>query len=118
MPEIGASVAAAMRKHTDVVFGNVLGSNLFNLFAAGGAISLVKTQTLGPSFHVYSHWVMGAATIAIAVFVAFKWKIGRVAGLVLLLFYVAYILGLVNDFSFMETPNLLIEPEQSEAITQ
>ncbi|WP_018997674.1 calcium/sodium antiporter [Hirschia maritima] len=118
LPEIGASVAAAMRKHTDVVFGNVLGSNLFNLFAAGGAISLVKTQTLGPSFHVYSHWVMAAATIAIAIFVAFKLKIGRLVGLVLLLIYGAYIFGLVNDFSFMEMPNLIVEPEQSEIITQ
>ncbi len=118
LPEIGASVAAAMRKHTDVVFGNVVGSNLFNLFAAGGAIGLMKSQTLGVSFHTYSHWVMGIATIAIAIFVAFKWKIGRFAGLAFLLVYAAYILGLVNGFSFVDMPNLIVEPDTGTAIGQ
>ncbi len=100
LPEIGASIAAAMRKHTDVVLGNVVGSNLFNLFAAGGAIALVKTQTIGESFHTYNHWVMAIATVAIALFVAFKWKIGRIMGVVFLLGYAAYIYGLINGFSF------------------
>lgn len=117
LPEIGASVAAAMRKHTDVVLGNVLGSNLFNLFAAGGAVALVKTQTLGDSFHTYSHWVMGAATIAIAIFVGLKLKIGRFVGLVLLIAYAAYILGLVNGISFVEFPSL-VEPIPAETIAQ
>ncbi|MFC7291997.1 calcium/sodium antiporter [Hirschia litorea] len=107
LPEIGASIAAAMRKHTDVVLGNVVGSNLFNLFAAGGAIGLVKAQTIGTSFHEYSHWVMAIATLVIALFVAFKWKIGRLMGAVFLLAYVGYIVGLVNGFSFMNIPNLL-----------
>ncbi len=118
LPEIGASVAAAMRKHTDVVLGNVLGSNLFNLFAAGGAVALVKTQTIGNSFHDYSHWVMGAATIAVTIFVAFKWKIGRFVGVILLATYIAYIIGLVNGFSFIDLPDLVVEPPAIETVTQ
>ncbi len=96
LPEIGASVAAAIRKHADVVIGNVIGSNLFNILAAGGAVALIKTQTLSNDFHGYSHLVMAAATALVAIFVFNRWNVGRVTGIVLLVGYLLYVIGLVN----------------------
>lgn len=37
LPELGTSVASARRGHTDLVLGNVLGSNIFNSLAVAGA---------------------------------------------------------------------------------
>jgi cation:H+ antiporter len=107
LPEIGASVAAAIRKQTDVVLGNVLGSNLFNMLAAGGAIALVKDQQLSMGFHGYSHWVMVAATVFVSLYIVRGAKLGRLTALVLLGTYALYILGLVKGFSFVDFPPLL-----------
>lgn len=32
MPELATSVVAALKKRTDIAIGNVIGSNIFNLF--------------------------------------------------------------------------------------
>lgn len=113
LPEIGAAVAAAMRKHGDVVIGNVLGSNMFNLLAAGGAIALIKDQQLASSFHEYSHWAMGAATIMVALFIFSKRPIGRLVGLLFLVLYLTYIAGLVRGWTINDLPDAFIEPIES-----
>jgi cation:H+ antiporter len=41
LPELATSVVAALRGHTDIAVGNVVGSNIFNLLAVLGASSLV-----------------------------------------------------------------------------
>ena len=41
MPELVTSVIAAMRKHTDVAVGNVLGSNIYNILGIGGITGLI-----------------------------------------------------------------------------
>ena len=99
LPEIGACVAASLRKQGEVVLGNVVGSNMFNVLAAGGAVALVKEQTLANSFHLYSHWVMAIATAVVALYVFSNWRIGRTAGVILLGAYCLYIIGLVNGVS-------------------
>ena len=67
--------------------------------AAGGAVALVKEQTLANSFHLYSHWVMAIATAVVALYVFSNWRIGRTAGVILLGAYCLYIIGLVNGVS-------------------
>ena len=41
LPELATSVVAAVRRHTDIAVGNVVGSNIFNLLAVLGASSVV-----------------------------------------------------------------------------
>lgn len=104
LPEIGACVAASLRKQGEVVLGNVVGSNMFNVLAAGGAVSLVKSQTLAENFHLYSHWVMALATAVVGFFVFSNWKIGRSIGAVLLAGYLFYNIGLLTNFTLNDLP--------------
>lgn len=101
LPEIGAGVAAALRKHGDVMFGNVLGSNLFNILGAGGIISLLGPVEVAPIFRQYDHFAMGFAAILLAGIILTKARIGRLMGLLLLLLYAVYIYGLVNNFNIL-----------------
>lgn len=43
LPELAASVAAALRKETDIVAGNIVGSNIFNMLLIGGGVASVYT---------------------------------------------------------------------------
>ena len=42
MPELVTSVMAALRKHSDVAYGNIIGSNIYNVLFVLGATSLIK----------------------------------------------------------------------------
>ena len=96
LPEIGAGLAAAFRQRGDVVIGNVLGSNVFNLLGAGGIVALFGPFEVAPMFLRYDHWVMGAAALLFAGLILLRVKMGRLLSVVLLLIYAAYIYGLVT----------------------
>ncbi len=101
LPEIGASLAAAARKRGDVVVGNILGSNIINILGAGGLVAMSGKVEIARLFHTYDHWVMGFASIVLAVLILTKAKIGRLMALLLLLLYALYIYGLVNGVSLL-----------------
>ncbi|MEO0883882.1 MAG: calcium/sodium antiporter [Pseudomonadota bacterium] len=99
LPEIGAGVASALRSKTDVLVGNVLGSNIFNILGAGGLISFVGISELAPSFQNYDHWAMAFAALLLGVLIFLRLRIGRLAGIAMLLLYATYIYGLINGWN-------------------
>lgn len=101
LPEIGAGIAAVMRKKGDVLFGNVLGSNLFNILGAGGIISMLGPVQVAPIFRQYDHFAMGLAAVMLAVIIMTKARVGRLMGVLLLLIYAVYIYGLINSFNIL-----------------
>ena len=48
LPELAATVASALRGHTEIALGNIIGSNLFNLLAVMAIPGIVSTQVLDP----------------------------------------------------------------------
>ncbi len=49
LPELAASIAAAVRKQSDIVAGNIIGSNIFNMLLIGGATSTAYTLPIQPN---------------------------------------------------------------------
>lgn len=96
LPEIGAGLAAAFRHRGDILVGNVLGANVFNLLGAGGIVALLGPFEVAPMFQRYDHWALGAAVLLFAALIALRVKMGRLVGLLLLLLYALYIYGLVT----------------------
>lgn len=91
MPELATTVMAAIRRQADVALGNVIGSNLFNLLAIIGVAALVAPIPVDSQFLTYDLWVMLAASLLLIPFVFLRQNIGRVWGVVLILFYVTYV---------------------------
>ena len=87
LPELVTSLVAARRGETDLVVGNVLGSNIFNALPVAGIAGLLDTATLSPAFAT-SLWVMIGACALLAV-LGLRGAIGRVSGLALLALFVA-----------------------------
>ncbi|MFN7054436.1 sodium:calcium antiporter [Hyphomonas sp.] len=108
LPEIGASLAAAFRKRGDVLIGNIVGSNIFNILGAGGLVALFGPVQVAGLFHNYDHWVMGIAAVVLAGLVFTKARIGRLTGVLFLLIYAAYIYGLVRGYSLAALFDLVV----------
>ena len=91
LPELATTVVAAWRKHTDVIMGNVIGSNMFNLLGIIGIAVLVGPIPVDPQMLRFDLWVMAAAALVLAPFVMRGWRMGRRWGVVLSALYVVYI---------------------------
>ena len=74
LPELAASVAAAIKKNTQLALGNIIGSNIFNISLILGVSSQVMPLTSTGITYV-DYIVMIAATILTLLF-GFKSKIG------------------------------------------
>ncbi len=64
LPELATAVVAARHGNTELVIGNVLGSNLFNALAVGGIAGLVGDGAFTVNFRGSFLWMMGAAVTA------------------------------------------------------
>lgn len=91
MPELATTVMAAVRRQADVALGNVIGSNLFNLLAIIGIAAFVAPIPVDQQFLNYDLWVMLAASLLLIPFVFLRQNIGRIWGVILIVFYVAYV---------------------------
>ena len=91
LPELATTVIAAIRRHADVVLGNIIGSNIFNLLAIIGVSSLLGAIPVEPSFLSFNLWVLFSASLCIAPFVLVWHRISRTAGTVLVALYLAYV---------------------------
>lgn len=91
LPELATSLAAAWKGETDVAFGNVVGSNIFNALFILGTTALVHPLSYPASIALVDNWVMLAATFALLWFARSQMTISRREGAVLVLAYAAYV---------------------------
>ncbi|MEZ5293210.1 MAG: calcium/sodium antiporter [Vicinamibacterales bacterium] len=94
MPEFVTSVVAAVRRHSDVALGNVLGSSIYNILGIAGVTGLISPTTIPPAIVAFDNLVMVAASVALLLFAATGRRIGRLEGGLLLAGYAAYLLAL------------------------
>ncbi|MEQ8292420.1 MAG: calcium/sodium antiporter [Roseovarius sp.] len=91
MPELVTSVIAARKGQGDVAFGNVVGSNIFNILGILGITAIVSPLAVPESIAGFDIWVMLAATVVFLVFARTGWRVGRREGAALVTAYVVYI---------------------------
>jgi cation:H+ antiporter len=91
MPELVTSVIAARKGHGDVAFGNIVGSNIFNILGILGVTALVQPLAVPPGIAGVDIWVMLGATVVMLLFARTGWRVGRREGLVMVLAYAAYL---------------------------
>lgn len=91
LPELAASVTAALRRHGDVAFGNIVGSNIFNLLFILGVTAGIKPIPVPEEIWKFDFWVMLAAMVLLVVVSATGWRIVRREAIALLFLYAGYI---------------------------
>ncbi|MDD3044119.1 MAG: calcium/sodium antiporter [Candidatus Delongbacteria bacterium] len=96
LPELATSVVAAMKKNNDIAVGNIIGSNILNIFLILGVSSLVNPVAYSPAFNM-DLIMLGLGTVFLftAMFTGIKGKLDRWEAAVLLVMYAAYTVYLV-----------------------
>lgn len=97
LPELAASVAAAVKKEMDISIGNIIGSNIFNILCVLGVSGSIRPITFQYAQYSVDFIIMLAFAVALVLFVQ-PWKpqgrLGRMAGIILFLAYIAYAISL------------------------
>ena len=91
LPELATTVMAAIRRESAVALGNVIGSNIFNILAIMGTTAAIIPVDVDPAIARFDLWIMLAAAIALLPFALAHVRIGRLAGIAMLLAYGGYI---------------------------
>ena len=95
LPELAASIAAALKKNTSMALGNIIGSNIFNIALILGLCSQVSPLT-SVGIGIVDFMVMIAAMLVLFAF-SKDCKINRAEGMVLFLCFVAYTWYLITN---------------------
>jgi cation:H+ antiporter len=90
MPELVTSVIAALKRQGDVAFGNIVGSNIYNILGIGGTTALIAPSNVPQQIVQFDAPVMVAVSLLLVIFAATGLRIGRREGAILVTGYVAY----------------------------
>ncbi len=96
LPELVTSVVAAIRKQAEIAVGNVVGSNIFNIFLVLGVTSTTKEipingQSLGDILVLF----IATFVLFISFFIMKKRVVGRLEGITMVTLYIGYLSFLV-----------------------
>jgi len=96
LPELATSVVAAVKKKNDIAVGNIIGSNIFNIFFILGVSALIRPIDYNPAFN-QDIFLLGLGTLLlfVAMFSGKRKKLDRWEAAILLILYVAYTVNLI-----------------------
>ncbi len=90
-PELASSLIAARHGHSDVAYGNVVGSNLFNVLGVGGAAAMVGGLAVPHDMLLIDGAVMLLATLAMIALFASRNGLSRPWAALFSAGYIAYV---------------------------
>lgn len=96
LPELATSAVAAWKKQADIAIGNVVGSNIFNIFWILGVSSLIKPLPFSAANAFDLYVLIGTSFLLfLALFVGRKHLLERWQGYVFIGLYIAYVTALL-----------------------
>ena len=94
IPELAASVIAALKKEKAISLGNLIGSNIFNISSVLGLTAIIQPIAVKSSEVLSSDifWMVGFAAVLVPLaFLPKKFELGRKRGIFLFIAYVIFI---------------------------
>jgi cation:H+ antiporter len=96
VPEIAATIVAAVRKEADLALGNLIGSNVFNLLGILGAAALVRPLRFDPALIRSDAWWMIGSVVLLLPLMLLRRRVDRREGALLLGVYATYLVLLIR----------------------
>ena len=94
LPELATAIAAAYRREVNLLLGNVIGSNIFNILCIAGIASLIHPLQLTDKIELSSVGTLIVSSIVLAPIIIWYKSITRIIGIIFLLMYAGYMLTL------------------------
>ena len=91
LPELVTSVIAILKGQSSISVGNLIGSNVFNIFAVLGITSAVNPLEADSFLIAIDLPIMLGVTLLTGVFLLISKQLGRIEGLLLITIYILYI---------------------------
>lgn len=96
LPELATSVVAALKKNTNIAVGNIIGSNIFNIFLILALSAVISPVTFNVAFNTDMYLLAGGTLfLFVAMFTGGRKKLDRWEAVLLLLVYIGYTTMLV-----------------------
>ena len=90
LPELATSIIASVKKQSDVAFGNIVGSNIYNALFILGFLALFQPIQVPASLQPDVLWMTGV-TLLLLLFAYVQRKISKGVGILFLVIYAIYI---------------------------
>ena len=91
LPELATVIVAAKKQETDLIIGNVIGSNIFNILGVIGVTSIITNIPVSANILKLDLWIMIFITSVFIFFIFNMYYIKRIVGLIFLILYIFYI---------------------------
>ncbi len=97
LPELVTSVIAVSRKRYDLAIGNVIGSNLFNMFMVIGLTAVINPLRFDYALNIDMYFLIIVTLIfLITMFTGSKRKLDRFEALLFVVMYILYLIFIIN----------------------
>ncbi len=96
LPEAAVSVSAALKGSADITIGNVVGSNILNVLIILGLTSVIRAIAVQRSTIKYEIPFTILVTVLLMALGLFDNTVGRLDGVILWVFFIAYLLYLLK----------------------
>ncbi len=90
LPELATTIIGCLKNETDIVVGNVVGSNIFNLLFIGGTVSLIKPVPVARELFGLEIFFLIFASLIIWPVMRLHWNIHRIEGVILIITYLCF----------------------------
>lgn len=102
LPELFTSTVAAVRRQSDIAIGNILGSNIYNVFGILGVTALIHPLDAPTQIVVFDNFIMIGVSLLLVGWMAVSGRVGRIGGFLFLALYGGYV--------------YLVHPSQAETL--
>lgn len=97
LPELATSVIAAKKGNVDIAIGNIVGSNIFNVFFILGISAIIHPVTLQQGSNVdMTINIISSILLFAFIFISKERKLDRWVGILFVIFYLTYLIYLVT----------------------
>ena len=91
LPELASSLVATMKREGNILLGNLIGSNIFNVLGILGLTAIVTPIEISPNVFRFDLWVAIGISVVVLPFLTTQLRIERWEGVILLVAYFGYI---------------------------
>ena len=91
IPELTTTIISSIKKNNELVIGNILGSNIFNILGILGITLLIENIPVSDEMMKKGIWEMIAATIFFIMILKFAKTLSRILALFMLTLYSVYV---------------------------
>jgi len=95
LPELSVTLTAARKGLGSMVLGNIMGSNIANVFLVLGTAAIINPISITAISPIIEAMILLGISFLLLIFIKSEWKIHRYEGIVFILLYISFLLMVI-----------------------